>query len=316
MGQTCIKPQSQGCNRALKVSVFIPMNIPRYWAKAERTVTLGRNSYHFVAWQGSDLSEQEARAAAHAALEERIARKARGEKLSNYPKDGRPLREEIVEEILNDQGERIAVITRNAAGCLVLNTARVTFIDLDFANQHSTWTAQSLLKTISSWFSPKQTKPMSPHTEEGLLQKVHDWHSQHSDWTVRVYRTRAGLRLLVVHDLFDPASETIKQYMDELGADQRYIRLCRSQVCFRARLTPKPWRLKGGRMQRPQVRFPWASSQEERLQREWEQVYNSRIGNFSVCKVLANLGSSPVHPEAEQILLLHDQYTLGDGPLA
>ncbi len=295
------------------------MNIPRYWAKAEQTVNIGRKTYHFVAWQGSDVGEQEAQVAAQAALKQRIARKMQGEKLGNYPKNGQPLREEIVEEIFDPQGERIAVITRNAAGCLVLNTARVMFVDLDFANQHLPWSwpsVQSVFKTIVNWFGPKQPKPLPPQTEEGLLEKVKQWHSQHPDWTVRVYRTRAGMRLLVAHDLFDPASETVRKYMDELGADMRYIRLCQSQACFRARLTPKPWRLKGGKMQRPGVRYPWTNRQEEKIIRDWERTYNSRIGRFSVCKVLANLGSGPVHLEAEQILLLHDQYTLTDQPLA
>jgi hypothetical protein len=297
------------------------VNIPRHWAKAERSVTIGGKRYHLVAWQGSDQSLANAQQKAQAALESRIARKARGEKLGNYPKDGQPLREEIVEEILNPQGERIAVVTRNAAGCLVLNTAQVMFVDLDFANQHVPWklpSPQSLLEAITGWFKPKPQapKPPSPFTEEGLLHKVRQWHSQHPEWTMRVYRTRAGLRLLVAHDLFDPMSPTVKQHMQELGADGRYVRLCQSQACFRARLTPKPWRIKGGKMQRPPVRYPWANAQEEKTQRDWERLYHSRIRNFSVCKVLANLGSSLVHPQAEQILLLHDQYVLGDRPLA
>ncbi|MDX2005428.1 MAG: hypothetical protein SFU83_09145 [Meiothermus sp.] len=296
------------------------MNIPRHWAKAERSVTLGTRTYHFVAWQGSDLSLEDARHKARLALEARIARKERGERLGSYPKDGRPLREEVVEEVTDADGRRVAVVTRNAAGCLVLNTARVMFVDLDFANQHVPWklpSAGSLLEALTGWLRPRpKVSVPPPHTEEGLLHKVREWHAQHPDWTIRVYRTRAGLRLLAAHDLFDPAAPAVRAWMEDLGADLRYIRLCQSQACFRARLTPKPWRMKGDRMKRPTTRYPWASGQEERAQREWERVYASRIRNFSVCKVLANLGSSPVDPEAEQILLLHDRYVLGDKPLA
>jgi len=32
------------------------------------------------------------------------------------------------------------------------------------------------------------------------------------------------------------------QVFDTLGADPPYRRLCRTQKCFLARLTPKPWR--------------------------------------------------------------------------
>lgn len=291
------------------------MNIPRFWAKAEETLTIGRQSYHFVAWKGSDQSLEDAQGLAWQALQDRIVRKQRGEKLGQYPKDGAPLREEVIQEVLNAREERIAVITRNAAGCLVLNTANVMFIDLDFMNQ---WgqvpSLRSLLEGLRAWFArPKPPKLPSPFTQEGLLYKVQEWHSRHSDWAIRVYRTRAGFRLLVAHALFDPASPQVEQIMRELGADLRYIRLCRSQACFRARLTPKPWRLKGGKMQRPPVRYPWAGPAEEQAQRQWERTYESRIGGFAVCKLLANLGSSPVHPEAEQVLLLHDQYTLASG---
>lgn len=293
------------------------MNIPRFWAKAEETISIGRQRYHFVAWKGSDESLADAQYLAQQALAERVARKGRGEKLGQYPKDGAPLREEVIETVAGPLGERIAIITRNAAGCLVLNTARVMFVDLDFANQYPRFSPASLLKSLRGLFAKPPKKPPSPHTEEGLLYKVQEWHGQHPDWAIRVYRTRAGLRLLVAHDLFDPTSSAIVQAMQELGADMRYIRLCQAQACFRARLTPKPWRLKGGKMQRPGVRYPWANASEEQIQRRWEQTYHSRSGGFAVCKLLANLGSSPVHPEAEQILYLHDQYVLSaDKPLA
>lgn len=295
------------------------MNIPRYWAKAEQTVRVGNKNFHLVAWKGSDEGVAVAQALAAADLAERIARKERGEKLGSYPRDGRPLREEIVEEIFGPEGNRVALITRNRAGCLVLNTAQVMFVDLDFANQNE---GGSLVKALKQGLSalfrrePKTPQPPSPRTEEGLLHKVHQWHTQHSDWAIRVYRTRMGLRLLVAHDLYDPSAQSVQQAMNELGADLRYMRLCASQVCFRARLTPKPHRIKGGKMKPSGVSYPYASVQEERKQRAWEKTYHSRIENFAVCMVLANLGSSPVHPEAEQIIRLHDQYTLGDKPLA
>ncbi len=288
------------------------MNIPRYWAKAEQTVTLGRQTYHFVAWKGSDESLEAARRLAQLALADRIARKQRGEKLGRYPKGGAPLREEVVEEIFSPDGRRIAVITRNAAGCLVLNTAQVMFVDLDFANQYPTLqaAAKSFWEAVSGIFRRPAGATKSPTPQDRLLERVQSWHSQRPNWSVRVYRTKAGLRLLVAHDLFEPSAEMVQQTMHELGADMRYMRLCQAQSCFRARLTPKPWRLKGGRMGRPPVRYPWASAHEEQLQRQWEQAYQRRIGDFTVCKLLANLGHSPVHPDAEQILLLHDQYTL------
>jgi hypothetical protein len=234
------------------------MNIPKYWAKAEQTIAIGRQTFHFVAWKGSDESLQDAQRQAQAALADRIARKERGEKLGQYPKDGAPLREEVLEQIFNPSGERIAVITRNAAGCLVLNTARVMFVDLDFANQYPTLraAAKSFWEAVGGMFRRPNKAIKTQTPQDQLLEQVRNWHSQHPDWAMRVYRTRAGLRLLVAHDLFDPTTALVQQAMRELGADMRYMRLCQAQSCFRARLTPKPWRLKGGRMERPPCAFP------------------------------------------------------------
>lgn len=280
------------------------MNIPRYWAKAERGVSVGGQRYRFVAWQGSDESPEHARLLAERALAERVARKERGERLGQYPKGGAPLREEILEELTDARGERVAVITRNAAGCLVLNTARVMFIDLDFA-QAASWGRAGCWAFVRSLFSRPRPARQSP--EEGALERVRAWHAEHPGWAVRVYRTRLGLRLLVTHALFDPASPEALAAMRKLGADRRYELLCRSQTCFRARLTPKPWRIG---LKRPPVRYPWESPSQERAQRQWERAYEAKIGGYDVCRLLTTLGSAAPHPEAEQIVRLHDGYVL------
>jgi hypothetical protein len=291
------------------------MNIPRYWAKAERTVQVSKGFYktlHLVAWKGSEHSLEDAQQKANAALEERIQRKTQGNDLKSYPKGSSPLREAIIEEIRNPEGERIAVITRNAVGCLVINTAKVLFIDLDFA--HQTDPSTGLIKRFSGWFQgKKEPKVPSPKTEAGLLLKVQNWQAQNPNWAIRVYRTRRGFRLLVAHDLFDPTSELVQQTMKTLGADGLYQKLCLSQACFRARLTPKPWRIG---LQRPDTRHPFSTPQEEASQHAWQTQYNQKIGGFSVCKVLANLGQAAVHQDIAQIMEIHDQYTLGDKPLA
>ncbi len=43
----------------------------------------------------------------------------------------RPMREPVLREVKKDNGELAAVVTRNSYGCLVLNTARVMFVDVD-----------------------------------------------------------------------------------------------------------------------------------------------------------------------------------------
>lgn len=46
------------------------------------------------------------------------------------------IREEIIEEVADDDGEQLAVTTRNHYGALVLNTERVLFGDIDVADEY------------------------------------------------------------------------------------------------------------------------------------------------------------------------------------
>ena len=79
-------------------------------------------------------------------------------------------------------------------------------------------------------------------TQDSAIAKVENWTRNNPDWGWRIYRTRAGLRLLATHALFDPEAAASDGVFDALGADPLYRQLCKTQKCYRARLTPKPWR--------------------------------------------------------------------------
>lgn len=59
-----------------------------------------------------------------------------------------------------------------------------------------------------------------------------------------VYRTSAGFRLIVQGKGFTPGSPETRKLMRRFGADYLYATLCDAQKCFRARLTPKPYRIR------------------------------------------------------------------------
>ncbi len=293
------------------------MHIPRYWAKAGQTVRRGQPptmlERHLIVWRGSDLSLEDARQQAHQELAARIARFQRGEPLRHYPHNIQPLREPVIQTLTNQQGERIAVVTRNAAGCLVLNTAQVMFIDLDFDTALRTDWRQSL---AAFWGRITGRRTAQPDAEQQLLARVRDWHAREArDWQVRVYRTRAGLRLLVGHQRFDPTAATTQKLMRRLRSDQRYIQLCAIQACFRARLTPKPHRIG---FYRPPDRYPWTTEEEINRQRQWETKYAARSQGFTVCRWLGDLGPPRLHPDAWEIQRFHDAQTLATSskPLA
>ena len=60
---------------------------------------------------------------------------------------------------------------------------------------------------------------------------------------MRAYRTRHGFRLLVSGADAHPASERARTLMAEMRSDPLYMLLCRVHDTYRARLTPKPWRV-------------------------------------------------------------------------
>jgi hypothetical protein len=60
---------------------------------------------------------------------------------------------------------------------------------------------------------------------------------------LRCYRTSGGWRLLVASTSLDPAGPLFELLHNGMGGDPRYLKLCRQQKSFRARLTPKPWRV-------------------------------------------------------------------------
>jgi hypothetical protein len=123
---------------------------------------------------------------------------------------------------------------------------------------------------------------------------------------VRVYRTSAGLRYLVTHDTFAPGDAASEAAMKALGSDPAYIKLCKVRQSFRARLTPKPWRIG---LPRPPHRFPYEGAGDEQEVRAWILRYDAASRAHATCHFVEAVGSGTVHPEVEPLLRLHDEHT-------
>jgi len=273
-----------------------------FWARAESRVRIGGGPEIPVAcWRWSQNSLAEAKALADEALAKLVDRLSRGEGFPQpYLYQDRPLREPLLRELNDKQGELVAAITRNAYGCLVLNTNRVMFIDVDLPQKQPGFFARLLGK-----------KPI-PH-EALSLEKAESWVKDHSGWALRVYRTRAGLRYLVTHALFDPLSNEAASIMEAFDADPLYRRLCRVQESFRARLTPKPWRVG---MASLTVSYPYEGMED--LLESWLKEYDASCRGSATCAFIKEIGPTPTQAEITQVIALHDEITRsGSGlPLA
>ncbi len=326
------------------------MIIPHYWAEArlqhrdrKRQVTVRR-----FGW--SDTSEAEAQAHADVRVREAYERVLAGEALPRRERrvayngaDGVPIREEIVDR----HGD--SVITRNGYGALCLNTPGVLFADIDFKRASglrpillamaclfvilSTMLAvgfgiPSLLAVIIALVVAASTgaplmnllRRISMRIRGGDQKVARDriavFLASHPDWRVRIYRTPAGLRLLALHRLFDPREPAVQACFDALGVDPMYARMCHNQHCFRARVSPKPWRMGLPRM-RPPYSAAWRPEHAHLPARlAWVDVYQRKAQDYASCRYIETLGNGPVDADADAVRELHDLLCQAERDLA
>ena len=293
------------------------MKFFKYWAKASEEVDASESSWKAERYGASNTSLADAQANAQELAKKTAQVLADGEFLNSYLYSDRPVREEIIEEF-GDDADPYAVITRNAYGSLVLNTARVLFADID--NPKPKRGARSSSVHPLLWvlgkllgISAKAEKVVEEKPSE-IPGRVAEFVRNSPGLGLRLYRTAAGFRCLVTSHEFDPLSEESDQLLMAMNSDPLYVKLCQVQECFRARLTPKFWRCG---VQGPAVRFPWADATQEQKIRDWEQKYNRSIVRYATCELVETLGSPEMSAQIASIVELHDHFCCQPGkPLA
>jgi hypothetical protein len=232
------------------------------------------------------------------------ARESRRRKLSaNGVYYGTKTGAQLEEEIAEFASESIdAIVTRNHYGCLVLNARRTLFIDVDFEP------ASREGRAIGS-------AGHQPATWETMLDDLCLVLAGQRDLGFRVYRTRAGFRLLATNREFEPHSPRAKELMKAVSADEDFVQLCRLQRNFRARLTPKPWRCGA---KRPPSFFPRESVDDQRAFSQWLSGYEHACLDRATCRLLGHVGRPDTHRRIAPIIELHDRETkaLQSFPLA
>jgi len=213
---------------------------------------------------------------------------------------GVTLREKLLEEINDSQGHLQGFITRNHAGAEVLNVRNVMFLDWDTPIVYAPLGGClfGLLAWIGRLFGGKSEtaqlgKPVNPQcrnlqtgavgyeklNSESDARTPEVWENQYPwaatqelgafmsyasnkpEWGVRIYKTAAGYRGIVTHALFDPTDPETLRLMEQFACDPQYVRLCKRQESFRARITPKGWRCGLWPDQLPQhFQFKWPFS--------------------------------------------------------
>ena len=255
------------------------MKTYRYWTVEKQNILIEGKSQEISCYGGSNVSMEDARRAAREKAE-KIQRKIAGEKelFEEYEVE---IREEVL-KVVDDH----AAITRNRYGAQVLNVEKLMILDIDKPLPS---------KGIGGLFK-KMADKRSRKAE--IFDMVRRLATKYSQYGFRIYETYQGARVIVLGRDFDPRSDETKKMMDEFNCDPLYTMLCIKQGCYRARLTPKPHRL---RMQRYKVKFP-RDANDFQFER-WLAEYESKSRSFSVCKLIEQVGMSHSLPE---VVRLHD----------
>jgi hypothetical protein len=280
------------------------MNIPRYWARATaevRSRRAGARHLDLAAWGWSSTGRAEAEQRAQQRLASLVQRVEQGQELPRgYAYGDRPLREEIVLEHRDGAGQVTAILSRNGYGALVLNTANTLFIDVDLPPAPSTG-------VLSRLFG--RARPPGP--EDAALPRLRDA-LRASGGRFRIYRTAAGFRVLGTDRTYDPRAETTQALMQSAGADPAFVHLCRLQECFRARLTPKPWRC-GLRL--PPGTHPRENASEQTEFARWVADYEQASRGRATCKFIETVAGDTIAPALQPLVERHDELTRADAGL-
>ncbi len=265
-----------------------------HWDRVNEEVSTprGMRSVTGVGWSNDSAEKAHEMALQHlAAAKERIL-------VADPPRqgaygygDGRPLREEVVSTLPDSDGSNLAVISRNGYGSLVLNTRKVMFIDLDF---------ESTPSVEGSFFQRLFGGKKSP--QDNALAHVERVAQGYPQWSFRVYRTAAGLRLVLLSSLVDAKDPHWIEVLEAFGSDPLYIKLCRTQSSFRARLTPKAWRCD---YRRPGLTFPYGPSGRQYMDR-WLKGYEGVCQKYTTCHLLTTIGPEVMPSGVSKVLKLHD----------
>ena len=314
------------------------MIIPTYWAEAKITGIINGRKATIKRFGWSDNSEQDAARNAQQRANEALENAKSGgnlrridHKVAYNGGEGLPIREEIVAR----HGDTI--ITRNSYGALCLNTPDILFADIDYDiephfnlslivfavllilfggiaiafNSNVTFYIGAFVSLIFSNTVAKiiirSKYKLKGGFESIVMAAVKHYTEEHPDSNFRLYKTPRGYRVLAMHAPFDPSSNEPFDLLNAWNSDKLYVQMCKNQQCFRARVSPKPWRIGVSSLPRPKI---WPIDSDKLSDREnWVKQYNEASKRFASCKFITEIGSRRVDTKADSVRRLHDEYS-------
>lgn len=264
------------------------MRTNRFWIKTTRRITIERDVKEISILAGSNISISDAENVAdeiHRRIQNRIDAKQRTQEY-----------ESTIKEWVSEKLDEDNVVTVNRYGAQVLNTTQYTILDLDDVPFH-----------FLDIFGRTRRRDKKSLILERFKKKLAKSDTLGSD--IRIYETTKGLRI-ICKCYIPPKTVRFLNLMCRFTVDSIYAMLCIKQDCYRARLTPKPYRI-----HQDKFRIQTPLDCETEAFRTWNAQYIQKSKAYSVTKLVEAIGSDL---SSDRVVAYHDRICncASENPLA
>ncbi len=249
----------------------------KHWVKESFQIKIDGSIENINILSGSNISKADASQEAQTKADLIEGRISEGTHKENYE----VAIKEHVDEVLDESN----VVTVCRYGAHILNTQQYTILDLDDYPVN--------FMDIFKSFKNMTKKERIVHK---FLENIKRHPKLGNDF--RIYETTKGVRV-IGKTYIDPTQKNYSSLMRKLGVDWIYIQLSKKQQCFRARLTPKPYRIKCKTIK---IRSPLDC--ETKAYESWASQYKEHAKDYSVVKLIQTIGQDFSY---EAAIKLHDE---------
>ncbi|MET1257202.1 hypothetical protein [Aliikangiella maris] len=253
------------------------MKYYQYWVNRQFNIRIGAQKESINILSGSNVSEQDAFEQAIKRCEQVERRIQTKEPLSEYDI---PIKEQV--DTIIDSAN---IVTICRYGAKIINTEQYTILDLD-----------DYPLNFFDWFNGMRKLSRKERIVAKFLQQIKKYPELGEDF--RIYETTKGVRVIGKKYLA-PEGKHYQHIMRKLNVDWLYITLSQKQQCYRARITPKPYRM---RFRTIKIKSP-VDCQTESYQ-QWAKEYAKASERYAVVKFVKSIG---LDFSTEPVIKFHDE---------
>ncbi len=235
----------------------------KYWSNEDYLIQIDGQQRKIRLLTGSNISTENAR--------EESIRKAQQIEKRIAQRDSFDEYEVGIKEYVSEFLDESNVVTVCRYGARILNTNEYTILDLD-----------DYPRRFFDRFKPLDGMTKKEKIIHRFEESVSRFSKLGADF--RIYETANGIRVIGKNYL-DPEKTSSIKLMKKINVDWLYMTLSRKQRCYRARLTPKPYRMG---IKTIRVRSPLVCETDE--YNEWSKMYETASRDYCVVRLVKSIG--------------------------